>query len=328
MMMNAIGLFEFGGPEVLKPIKIEKPIPGRNQVLVRVQGVSVNYADIQTRKGSFHGSGAVFPIVPGLDAMGIIEAVGSQVEGIKEGQRVIAFPHTGTYSEYILADEGLVYPIPDEISFEQAAACPLVSFASHMLLNKVARLQGGETLLIHAAAGGIGTTAIQIAKSMGAGLIIGTVGSNEKIPEAIQAGADAVICDTSEDFVIKVNEFTSGKGADVILDSLGGTYTNRGMDCLAQYGRMVVFGNATGSYSDIGTKLLHSSCRSVLGYSSVTTRKLRPEWYVDTASEVINLMASGKVDMKVSQILSIENAGKAHELIENRSVTGKIVLKV
>ncbi len=125
-----------------------------------------------------------------------------------------------------------------------------------------------------------------------------------------------------------MNEFTSGKGADVILDSLGGTYTNRGMDCLAPYGRMVAFGNATGSYSDIDTKLLHSSCRSVLGFSSVTTRKMRPEWYADTAGAVIELMISGQVDMKVSQVLSIEDAGKAHELIENSKVTGKIVLKV
>lgn len=328
MLMNAIGLSEFGGPEVLKLMQLEKPAPGEKQVLIRVQGVSVNFADLQTRKGSFHGSGAVFPIVPGLDAMGVIETVGSQVTGIKEGQRVISFPHSGTYSEYVVADENLVFPIPEEIGFEQAAACPIVSFSSHMLLNKVAKLQGGETLLIHAAAGGIGTTAIQIAKSMGAGLIVGTVGSSEKIQEAMQAGADAVICHQTEDFVAKVNEFTGGKGADVILDALGGTYTTRGMDCLAHYGRMVVFGNASGSYSDIGTRLLHSSCRSVLGYSSVTTRKMRPEWYADTAADVIRLMASGKLDLKVSRVLSMENAAQAHELIESRKVTGKIVLKV
>jgi NADPH2:quinone reductase len=328
MLMNAIGLSEFGGPEVLTTIELERPVPNENQVLIRVQGVSVNYADIQTRKGIFHGGGAVFPIVPGLDAMGIAETVGSHVTGIKKGQRVIAFPHTGTYSEYVLADGNLVFPVPDEISFEQATAFPLVSFTSYMLLNKVAKLQEGETILIHAAAGGIGTTAIQIAKSMGAGLIIGTVGKDEKIQQALEAGADVVICDKTKDFVAKVNEVTSGKGADVILDSLGGTHTNRGMDCLAYYGRMVVFGNAAGSYSDINTKLLHSSCRSILGYSSVTTRKMRPEWYEDTADAIIKLMVSGKLDMKVSQILSIEKAGKAHELMENSMVTGKIILKI
>jgi NADPH2:quinone reductase len=327
-MINAIGLTEFGGPKVLKRITIEKPTPKEHQVLIKVQGVSVNFADIQTRKGSFHGSGAVFPIVPGLDAMGVVEAVGCLVKGIKVGERVIAFPHTGTYAEYVVADGNLAFPIPDEISFEQAAASPLVSFASHMLLSKVARLQAGETILIHAAAGGIGTTAIQIAKSMGARLIIGSVGNNGKVETAREAGANEVIVDKEEDFVEKVNKLTEGKGADVILDSLGGTYTNRGMGCLAPYGRMVVFGNATGSYSQIGTNLLHSSCRSVLGYSSVTTRKTRPEWFADTAEAVINLMVSGNIDMKVSRILSIDESAKAHELMESGTVAGKIILRV
>lgn len=328
MQMNAMGLFEFGGPEVLKKIAAARPAPGNNQVLIRTQGVSVNFADIQTRKGSFHGGGAVFPIIPGLDAMGIIESVGADVKSLKKGQRVIAFPHTGSYAEYVLADETLAFPIPEEISFEQAAACPLVTFTSHMILNKIASLQSGETVVIHAAAGGIGTTAIQTAKSMGAGLIIGTVGDPEKIPQASLAGADAVICDKTEDFATKVNQLTGGKGADIILDSLGSTYTSRGMDCLAPYGRMVVFGNAAGAYGDINTKLLHSSCRSVLGYSSVTTRKQRPEWYGETAGAVIGLLASGKIHMKVSKVLDFEEAAKAHELIESRSVTGKIILKI
>jgi len=271
-MINAIGLTEFGGPKVLKRITIEKPTPKEHQVLIKVQGVSVNFADIQTRKGSFHGSGAVFPIVPGLDAMGVVEAVGCLVKGIKVGERVIAFPHTGTYAEYVVADGNLAFPIPDEI--------------------------------------------------------IGSVGNNGKVETAREAGANEVIVDKEEDFVEKVNKLTEGKGADVILDSLGGTYTNRGMGCLAPYGRMVVFGNATGSYSQIGTNLLHSSCRSVLGYSSVTTRKTRPEWFADTAEAVINLMVSGNIDMKVSRILSIDESAKAHELMESGTVAGKIILRV
>lgn len=327
-MMKAMGVFAYGGPEALTLIELEKPVPKDNQVLIRVEGVSVNFADIQTRKGSFHGSGAVFPIIPGLDAMGVVESFGRDVTGIKEGERVIAFPHTGTYAEYVVADGNLVFPIPDEINFEQAAACPLVSFASHMLLNKVARLQRGETLLIHAAAGGIGTTAIQIAKSMGAGLIIGMVGKESKIQQTLQAGADVALCEANDDFVAKVNELTNNKGADVILDSLGGTYTSRGMNCLANYGRMVAFGNASGSYAEIGTNLLHSSCRSVLGYSSVTTRKTRPEWFSETAEEVIRLMVTGKINMQVSHVLNLEEAAKAHELMESGAVTGKIVLRV
>lgn len=328
MKMKAIGLLEFGGPEVLETIEVARPKPLEDQVLIRVQGVSVNFADIQTRKGAFHGAGAAFPLVPGLDCMGIAEEVGSQVTGIKPGDRVIAFPHTGTYSQFVVADGNLTYPIPDTISMEQAAASPLVSFASYMLLSKVARLEQGETLLIHAAAGGIGTTALQIAKSMKAGLLIGTVGSPDKDALARKAGADEVILDKEEDFVQRVKEMTGGRGADVILDSLGGTYPNRGMECLAPYGRLVVFGNATGSYAEINTGLLHGSCRSVLGYSSVTTRKTRPQWFVDTAPEVIRLMDSGELDMKVSLVVSMEEAAEAHLLMEEGRSAGKIVLTV
>lgn len=328
MTMKVMGLQEFGGPEVLKLLELERPTPADHQILIRVLGFSVNFADLQMRKGAFHKAGADFPVVPGLDAMGIVEACGSQVMGIQVGQRVIAFPHTGSYAEYVVADENLAFPIPDELSFEQAAACPIVSFTSHMLLAQVARLQAGETLLIHAAAGGIGTTAIQIAKSLGAGQIIGTVGSAEKVREAKEAGADFVIINDAEDFVERVNELTSGKGTDVILDSLGGNYTSRGMNCLALYGRLVAFGSASGSYSDVGTNLLHASCRSILGFSIATSRRLRPALFAPTAAAVIPLIASGAVEIKVSQVLPMEEAAKAHQLLEDRAVTGKVVLRV
>lgn len=328
MEMKAVGLFEFGGPEVLQTIAMEQPVPGDFQVRIKVQGTSVNFADLQTRKGAFHGGGAAFPVIPGLDAMGIVDAVGAKVTKLKEGDRVIAFPASGTYASYVLADEDLVFPVPEALAFEQAAACPLVSFTSHMLLAKVAELQKGETVLLHAAAGGIGTTAIQIARRLGAGTIIGTVGNSSKAGEALAAGADIVVSNEAEDFVTAVNEATGGKGADIILDPVGGTVTGRGMGCLAPYGRLVVFGNASGSYGEISTQLLHSSCRSVRGFSSVTTRKTRPGWFGETAEAVLPLLASGAVTMKIARVMDLEEAGKAHELLESRTVTGKIVLRV
>lgn len=325
--MKAIGFNQYGGPEVLHVLDMAMPEMGEHQVLIKALAASVNYADLQTRRGQFHGANASFPIVPGLDAMGIVEKIGTKVNAIKIGTRVIAFPHSGTYAEYVVADENLVFPVPDTISFEQAAACPLVSFATYMLLGKVARLESGETVLIHAASGGIGTTAIQIARSMGAKKIIGTVGSQAKIEEAKSAGADCVISNQDDDFVAKVNEVTNGKGVDVILDSLGGAYSLRSMNCLAPYGRLIVFGNASGSYSEIDTRLLHGSCRSVLGFSSVTTRKTRPEWYAQIAPEVIRLMANGELNMKVSKTLNYEDAAEAHKMMEEKAVTGKLILK-
>lgn len=327
MKMKAIGFMEHGGPEVLKVIEIDKPTPGKHQVLLKVQGTSVNYADILLRKGMFHTSGTVFPVVPGLDAMGIVEEVGSEVTNLKKGQRVIAFPHTGTYAEYVLADGNLAFAIPDEMSFEQAVASPLVSFTAHMLLNKVSKLEKGETLVFQGAAGGLGTTTIQMAKNMGA-TVIATVRNAEQVSEMLKIGADYAINNETENFVEKVNEITNGKGADVIFDPLGGKYTSDGMGCLAPYGRMIIINNSSGSYSQIDTGLLHGTCRSVLGYSIATTRRLRPEWFADTAEDVIKLMTSGKVDMKISTVLNLENAAKAHEMLVSQKIIGKIILKV
>ena len=326
MQMNAMGFYEFGKPDVFREIEIEKPQPGDDQVLIKVEGTSVNFADIQTRKGSFHGGGTVFPVVPGLDAAGTVEAVGKNIKSLKEGDRVIAFPHTGTYCEYVVADGDLTYAIPETVSIIQAAASPLVSFTSHMILNKVACLEKGDTIVIHAAAGGIGTTAIQIAKAMGAGMIIGTVRGESKKGKALDAGADHVIVTDKENFSERVMDLTGGAGADVILDSIGGDFTEMGMDCLALYGRMVVFGNASGSYGMINTGSLHSSSRSVRGFSSVTTRKNRPDWFRETAPAVIKLMSEGKIDMKISEVMKIKDAARAHELMEKGKVTGKIVL--
>ncbi|HZG73274.1 MAG TPA: alcohol dehydrogenase catalytic domain-containing protein, partial [Chondromyces sp.] len=165
--MKAVLVTRFGSPEGLKYKEVPKPAPAPNQVLIRVAATSVNFADIMSRYGKYH-NGAQPPFIPGLDAAGTIESIGSKVKNLRVGQRVIAFPKNGSYAEYIVADEALTFPIPDALSFDTAAACPIVSFTSHKLLADVARLEKGETVLIHAAAGGIGTTAIQLAKLLGA----------------------------------------------------------------------------------------------------------------------------------------------------------------
>lgn len=326
--MKAVGLTEFGGPEVLQELSLDCPSYREDQVLIQVKGVSVNYADLQTRRGSYHAGGTCFPVIPGLDAAGTVVAVGSQVTGLRTGQRVIAFPHSGSYAEYIAADSTLVFPIPDSISWEQAIACPLVTFTSRMLLDKVAHLQQGETLLLHASSGGIGTTAIQIARSMGAAKIIGTVGSPGKIQAALDAGANEVLCLADGGFSERVRELTDGKGADVILDSLGGPYTLEGMDCLAPYGRLVVFGNASGAYSQLDTGLFHASCRSLLGFSIGSTRRLRPAWFGETAPAVLRNICDGQIRIPVSAEFSLTDAAKAHALLEKRKITGKVILSV
>ena len=326
--MKAVVITDFGGPEVLKLIEMDKPSIAATEVLVKVVATSVNFADIKARVGQYHGTGQP-PFIPGLDAAGIVEEVGAEVQHIKAGDRVIAFPKTGSYAEYVVADEALTFVIPDNLEFDIAAACPTVAFTSYKLLADVAKLQAGETVLIHAAAGGIGTTAIQLAKLLGAGTVIGTVGNKTKMSAAIDAGADHVICYESEDFAEKVNELTDGNGADVILDSISGWVTEKSMDCLAYYGRLVNFGIANGDTPGIVKSTdFHSSCRAMLGFSLGTTRKRRPDLLRDTAEKVLPYLAEGRLQMKIGARYSLEEAAKAHELIESRKSVGKVLIDV
>ncbi|CAM4182654.1 Zinc-binding dehydrogenase [Bacillus manliponensis] len=197
--MKAIVVTAFGGPEVMVYTDVPMPKIEAHQVLIRVVATSVNFADIKSRYGK--KGNMKLPYIPGIDVTGVVEQVGSAVTHIQVGQRVIAFPSGGSYAEYVTADEHLTFVLPGEIDFVTAAACPIVSFTSYNLLANIARLQRGETVLIHAAAGGVGTTAIQLARLLGASKIIGTVGSEEKKQIALEAGADDVICYKDEDFL-------------------------------------------------------------------------------------------------------------------------------
>ncbi|NGQ95826.1 quinone oxidoreductase [Brevibacillus sp. SYP-B805] len=325
--MHAVLVTQFGGPDVLKHTTVDMPSIGDKDVLIRVVATSVNFADIKARYGNYHG-GKQPPFIPGLDAAGVIEAVGSEVRQFKVGQRVIAFPKNGSYAEYVVADESLTFLLPDAVDFETAAACPIVSFTSYKLLADVARLEPGETVLIHAAAGGIGTTAIQLAKILGAGLVIGTVGSEKKAAIALEAGADHVICYENDDFAEKVKALTNGEGANVILDSISGRVTEKSLDCLAMYGRLVHFGNSSGEVGHVKTIDLHASCRSVLGFSFGTTRKKRPHLLRETAERVLGLLAEQRLTIKIGRRFSLEQAAQAHEWVESRQSTGKVLLEV
>ncbi|MGG1676055.1 zinc-binding alcohol dehydrogenase family protein [Neobacillus sp. NRS-1170] len=323
--MKAIIVTEFGNTDVMKYTDVELPKFGTKQVLIRVVKTSVNFADIKSRYGK---KGGTFPFIPGIDAAGVIEAVGEDVQHLKVGQRVIAFPSNGSYAEYIVADENLTFAIPESIGFDLAAASPIVTFLSYILLANLAKLEQGETVLIHAAAGGVGTTAIQLAKILGAGKVIGTVESENKINVALEAGADYVANYEKEDFSVRVNELTEGKGANIILDSVAGKITEKSLACLAPYGRLVQIGNSSGEAGDFKTSDLHASCRSVLGFSLGTTRKLRPHLLQPVAEKVFPMIANGSLKINIGHHFPLAEAAKAHDLVENRMSTGKVLLDI
>lgn len=322
--MKAITVKNFGGSENLVWSDTAVPQIGSNQVLIKVKTTSVNFADIKARVGT-KGKGKL-PFIPGLEAAGIVEKVGPDVLNIHEGQRVLAFPHDGSYAEYVRADAQLTFPIPASMTFETAGSCGIVSFLSYLLLANSAKMIQGETVLIHSAAGGVGTTAIQTALALGAGMVIGTVGNEQKRQIAKDAGAHYVFNYEKEVFSHQVNELTNGKGADIVLDSVGGKLTDQSFDCLAKYGRLAAFGNSSGEYGNIPAGKLHSSCRSVLGFSLGTTRKERPEVLQNMAPHVFQLLESGRLKINIGKKFRLEEAAAAHDWVESRKSTGKVLL--
>jgi NADPH:quinone reductase len=322
--MKAIIVEEFGGPEVLQYKEVPSPEPNAKEVLIKTWKTSVNFADIKNRTGK--KAKGIFPMILGLDLVGIVEKIGHDVKDIKIGQRVIAFPHSGSYAEYATANELLVYPIPDHMDIDTAAASPIVGILSYMLLQNIGRISKGETVLVHAAAGGVGTTAVQLAKRLGASKVIGTVGSEEKKRAAIAAGADEVF--TYDDFSRNVLEVTNGTGVDIILDSVAGKVSEESMECLAEYGRLVHFGNSSGEVGTFRTNEVHSSCRSVLGFSLGNTRKKRPSLLKEAAERVIHYLSNGDFQIMIGEEFPLSKVAHAHKLIEDRKNIGKILLNV
>ncbi|WP_345239466.1 NADPH:quinone oxidoreductase family protein [Pontibacillus salipaludis] len=320
--MKKIEVQEFGGPEVMHIVDCDMPEVEGDEVLIKVMKASVNYADVKKRMGNSVGGG--IPFTPGIDAVGIVVDKGHKVTSIEKGQRVIAFPVEGSYAEYVVAKESLTYGIPDGLDNRTAAACPTVGILSYILLADIARVRAGERVLIHAAAGGVGTTSIQLAKWMGAKDVIGVVSHKDKADVVLEAGADEVLL--YNDFAEQIN--AQFGGVDVILDSVAGDISEKSMECLANYGRLVQFGNAGGRPGNIKTSDLHKSCRSVLGFSLGTTRLNRPESIREAASEVLTLLDTNQLRLHISEEYPLEKASDAHAWLESRKSTGKLLLHI
>jgi NADPH2:quinone reductase len=325
-LLKAIVISKFGGPNCLEYKEIAVlPEISENQVLIKVKATSINFADIKKRNGTYPGE-VQLPFIPGLDASGIIAAIGEKVSHLEVGQKVIAFPSDGSYAEYIVADEAVTFPIPESMCLEKAAAFPIVAFASYNLLKDVARVQQGESILMHAGSGGVGTTAIQFAKLFGCKNIIASVGSEHKEGIAKEVGADYVINYNDKNLSKNVLNITEGKGVDVILDSLGGEVFTESMKCLAPFGRLVYYGNASRQSASLDIDLLYPSNRMVMGYSLGAYRKFRPHQLKETAKQVLPYLEKNLIKIVISKKYSLKDAAIAHEWIESRQSIGKVLL--
>jgi len=321
--MKAIVQQKFGDASVLSYEEIETPKIKDQECLIKSAFTSINYADIKTRIGN-KGTGN-FLLILGLDVAGTIVETDTN-SPFSIGDRVIAFSKNGSYAEYVIANEKLVFKIPDSLSFEQAAAMPTVSILSYMLLHEIGQITKTDVLVIHSAAGGVGSMLVQLAKLAGVEKIIATVGNLEKANYVKKLGAD-VVC-TYETFKEEVLKQTNNEGANIIFDSVAGDITSESLECLALYGTLVQFGNSSDKVGTFKTSDVHSSCRNIKGFSLGTTRKYHPERLAPIAKKVIELFDSKQLNLPIAHIFKLSDAAEAHQLIESRNYEGKVLLKV
>lgn len=320
--MKAIQQYEFGGAEVLQIENVDKPTLKEQEVLIKGYFTSINYADIKGRTGA--KGEPTFPFTLGLDLVG--EIVETRSSKFKVGQKVIAFPKDGSYRQYAVANEQLTFPLPDTIDLKQAAAMPTVMILSFILFTEIAQVKKTDTLVIHSASGGVGSSLIQLAKLFGVKQIIGTVGSTEKISFVKKLGAHEVY--TYEQFVDGVQTITNGKGADIIFDCVAGAITSKSLSCLANYGTLVQFGNSSGKPGTFSTDDVHNSCRNVKGFSLGTTRKENPARLRSVVETIISHLQQGSIQIPIERIFPLAEIREAHVLMESRTHKGKILIQL
>jgi len=323
--MKAIRINETGGPEVMHMEEIEIPTPKEGEVLVKVAAAGINFADLAQRQGAYLTRTRT-PMTPGFEFAGTVAACGPGVSFPTEGTRVVAFGDGG-YAEYALARTNTVIPIPPDLDFAHAAAFPVQGITAYQLLRESGRLQAGESVLVHAAAGGVGTLVVQLAKLMGAGTVIGTASNADKLQLARRLGADVAINYTEENWGEQVKGATGGQGADIILEMVGGTIAQQSLQCLAPYGRLVVYGAAGGEIVQFsGIQLMYKN-QSIIGYW-LTSRLQQADRLALAAMEVMQYLVTGKLEIIVGQTFPLAEAAEAHRAIAERRTMGKVVLLV
>jgi len=321
--MHAIRVHEFGGPEVLRYEEAEQPKPGPGQALVKVGAVGLNFTEIYSRRGA--GANAVLPITPGGEAAGTVEQVGEGVTEVMPGDMVASNAFSGAYAEYAVAPANRLVAMPASMDAPHAAAALLQGMTAHYLVHASYPIQRGDTVLVHAAAGGTGLLIVQMAKMLGA-RVFGTVSSDEKAKLAREAGADETIIYTKIDFAQEVRRLTNGEGVHGVYDSVGRDTWEGSLNSLRTRGTLVLFGNASGPVPPIDTSLLSSKgslrlTRVTLGHHIATRAEL-----LDRANDVLNWTTSGKLTLRIGGTFPLAQAAEAHRQLEGRATTGKLVL--
>ncbi|CDO59769.1 Quinone oxidoreductase [Candidatus Phaeomarinobacter ectocarpi] len=322
-MVKAIRITETGGPEVLKLVDVDLADPGAGEVQVKHTAIGLNYIDTYFRTGLYP---APIPCGLGLEAAGVVTKVGDGVTALKEGDRVAyGSGPLGAYSEAQNAPANRLVKVPDGVSDKDAAAMMLKGMTAHYLLRRTYEVKAGDTILFHAAAGGVGLIACQWAKHLGA-TVIGTVGSEEKAALAKQAGADHTILYRDEDVPARVREITGGKMVPVVYDGVGKDTFNMSLDCLAPLGLLASFGNASGPVPPFDLSILNLKGSLFVTRPSLAAYTASDEDLAMTAADLFEVMAKGAVKADVRQEYALADAAQAHKDLEGRKTTGATVL--
>ena len=323
-MPHAIRVHETGGPEVLKWEEVEVGEPGPGQIRLRQEAAGLNFIDVYHRTGLYPQP---MPFTPGVEGAGVVEAVGPDVTGVKVGDRVAYGGPVGGYADVRLIPADRVVALPDAISFEQAAGMMLRGMTAHMLLRRVHEVKAGETILVHAAAGGVGLMLCQWAKALGAS-VIGTVGSDEKAKLARAHGCDHPIVYTRQDFVAEVARITGGAKVPVVYDGVGRDTFMKSLDCLARRGTMASFGNSSGTVDPFQPGILAQKGSLFLTRPTLYDYTFDRADLVVAAAELFDIVGSGKVRIKIGQRFPLADAAEAHRALEARKTTGSTVLTI
>jgi putative PIG3 family NAD(P)H quinone oxidoreductase len=323
--MRAVIITEPGGPEVLQWEEVPDPVPGPGEVLIDVAAAGVNRADLLQRQGLYPPPPGA-PHYPGMEVSGRIESVGDGVTGWQPGDEVCALMAGGGYAEKVAVPAGQVLPIPTGLTVKDAAALPETTCTVYSNLVLVGGLRAGNTMLVHGGASGIGTTAIQLGKALGARVIC-TAGSPAKLDRCRELGADVAISYRDEDFVEVVKDVTDGHGADVILDIMGASYLARNLAALATEGRLVIIGRQGGNRAELDLGLLQSK-RASIHATTLRNQPAAEKSAIVTAviDQVWPLVSAGTVTPVIHELVPMAEAAKAHRLLEEGGHTGKVLL--
>lgn len=329
--MKAIYYEQFGAREVLKFGDMPEPEPKLGEMLIAVERSSVNYVDIRERQGTYnrpetHVGGIELPHVPGLQAVGRVIAAASEDDKPWIGKKVVAYtPNGGGYAEKVIADTRFCVEIPESANADLFAALPNQGLTAYLLLTASTQIQSDESVLVQGASGGVGSLAVQIAKILGAGKVIGTASTGEKLDFIRSLGADDAVDYTHDDWPKRVLENTGGRGVDVLLESIGGDIFEQNFECLAPFGRYVIFGSTRGPGQPFAPRRLMQKSQTMTGFY-LPVFLAKPELIHAGMEFLVKATLEEKLRPSIAKVLHLSQAAEAHRLLEDREVQGTILL--